>query len=160
MENSVQCFSAPRLRVFNWAPRRGVWDEAKPKEIPNLYTITSLAWKKDGSRLCAVSTSPVALLRSRALAPTCSPPPQWSCTVTPLVNPSSLTWFSDTNRCCIHLIKWSLFSYLPVLHVLQGTLCGGVEQFDCCLRRTIYKNKFEITYVGLSQVETHTPFIP
>lgn len=34
----------------------------------------------------------------------------------------------------------------------QGTLCGGVEQFDCCLRRSIYKNKFEMTYVGPSQV--------
>ncbi|XP_033977130.1 intraflagellar transport protein 172 homolog [Trematomus bernacchii] len=83
---SVVFGSFDRLRVFNWAPRRGVWDEAKPKEILNLYTITSLAWKKDGSRLCA------------------------------------------------------------------GTLCGGVELFDCCLRRTIYKNKFEMTYVGLSQV--------
>lgn len=50
-----------RLRVFNWAPRRGVWDEAKPKEILNLYTITSLAWKKDGSRLCAVNTFPIAV---------------------------------------------------------------------------------------------------
>uniref|UniRef100_A0A3B4XDD0 Intraflagellar transport 172 n=1 Tax=Seriola lalandi dorsalis TaxID=1841481 RepID=A0A3B4XDD0_SERLL len=83
---SVVFGSYDRLRVFNWAPRRGVWDEAKPKEIVNLYTITSLAWKKDGSRLCA------------------------------------------------------------------GTLCGGVELFDCCLRRAIYKNKFEMTYVGLSQV--------
>ncbi|XP_041831040.1 intraflagellar transport protein 172 homolog [Melanotaenia boesemani] len=83
---SVVFGSFDRLRVFNWAPRRGVWDEAKPKEIANLYTITSLAWKKDGSRLCA------------------------------------------------------------------GTLCGGVELFDCCLRRAIYKNKFEMTYVGLSQV--------
>uniref|UniRef100_H3CIP1 Intraflagellar transport protein 172 homolog n=2 Tax=Tetraodon nigroviridis TaxID=99883 RepID=H3CIP1_TETNG len=77
--------SFDRLRVYNWAPRRGVWDEAKAKEIPNLYTITSLSWKKDGSRLCA------------------------------------------------------------------GTLCGGVEIFDCC-RRTNYKNKFEITYVSLNQV--------
>ena len=34
----------------------------------------------------------------------------------------------------------------------QGTLCGGVELFDCCLRKAIYKDKFEITYVGLSQV--------
>ncbi|KAM9703852.1 intraflagellar transport protein 172 homolog [Menidia menidia] len=83
---SVVFGSFDRLRVFNWAPRRGVWDEAKPKEISNLYTITSLAWKKDGSRLCA------------------------------------------------------------------GTLCGGVELFDCCLRRAIYKNKFEMIYVGLSQV--------
>ncbi|KAK9531238.1 hypothetical protein VZT92_010676 [Zoarces viviparus] len=84
--HSVVFGSYDRLRVFNWAPRRGVWDEANPKEILNLYTITSLAWKKDGSRLCA------------------------------------------------------------------GTLCGGVELFDCCLRRAIYKNKFEMTYVGLSQV--------
>ncbi|CAL8315982.1 unnamed protein product [Lota lota] len=83
---SVVFGSYDRLRVFNWAPRRGMWDEAKPKEIPNLYTITALAWKKDGSRLCV------------------------------------------------------------------GTLCGGVEQFDCCLRRSIYKNKFEMTYVGPSQV--------
>ncbi|XP_037837544.1 intraflagellar transport protein 172 homolog [Kryptolebias marmoratus] len=83
---SVVFGSFDRLRVFNWALRRGMWDEAKPKEISNLYTITSLAWKRDGSRLCA------------------------------------------------------------------GTLCGGVELFDCCLRRTIYKNKFEMTYVGLSQV--------
>ncbi len=35
---------------------------------------------------------------------------------------------------------------------LQGTLCGGVELFDCALKRTVYKNKFEMTYVGLSQV--------
>ncbi|KAM4521459.1 intraflagellar transport protein 172 homolog isoform 2-T2 [Odontesthes bonariensis] len=82
---SVVFGSFDRLRVFNWAPRKGVWDEAKPKEIVNLYTITSLAWKKDGSRLCA------------------------------------------------------------------GTLCGGVELFDCCLRRAIYKNKFEITHVSPSQ---------
>jgi intraflagellar transport protein 172 len=36
--------------------------------------------------------------------------------------------------------------------LFQGTLCGGVELFDCCLKRAIYKNKFEMTYVGLSQV--------
>ncbi|XP_077008571.1 intraflagellar transport protein 172 homolog isoform X7 [Tamandua tetradactyla] len=83
---SVVLGSYDRLRVLNWSPRRSLWEEAKPKEIANLYTITALAWKRDGSRLCA------------------------------------------------------------------GTLCGGVEQFDCCLRRSIYKNKFELTYVGPSQV--------
>ncbi|KAM4693761.1 LOW QUALITY PROTEIN: intraflagellar transport protein 172 homolog [Discoglossus pictus] len=83
---SVVIGSYDRLRVLNWSSRRGLWEEARPKEIANLYTITALAWKRDGSRLCA------------------------------------------------------------------GTLCGGVEQFDCCLRRTIYKNKFEMTYVGPSQV--------
>ncbi|XP_030054442.1 intraflagellar transport protein 172 homolog [Microcaecilia unicolor] len=83
---SVVIGSYDRLRVLNWSPRKSAWEEAKPKEITNLYTITALSWKKDGSRLCA------------------------------------------------------------------GTLCGGVEQFDCCLRRSIYKNKFEMTYVGPSQV--------
>uniref|UniRef100_A0A7N5KMR4 Intraflagellar transport protein 172 homolog n=1 Tax=Ailuropoda melanoleuca TaxID=9646 RepID=A0A7N5KMR4_AILME len=83
---SVVLGSYDRLRVLNWSPRRSIWEEAKPKEIANLYTVTALAWKRDGSRLCA------------------------------------------------------------------GTLCGGVEQFDCCLRRSIYKNKFELTYVGPSQV--------
>ena len=33
-----------------------MWDEGKAKEISNLYTITALAWKKDGSRLTAVRT--------------------------------------------------------------------------------------------------------
>ncbi|XP_041496081.1 intraflagellar transport protein 172 homolog [Microtus oregoni] len=42
--------------------------------------------------------------------------------------------------------------HLRTLLSPQGTLCGGVEQFDCCLRRSIYKNKFELTYVGPSQV--------
>lgn len=63
-----------------------MWDEGKSKDIQNLYTITALCWKKDGSKLVC------------------------------------------------------------------GTLCGGVELFDCALRRQTYKNKFELTYVGLSQV--------
>lgn len=47
--------SYDRLRLFNWSPRKGLWDEAKPKEIANLYTITALGWKYDGSKLTAVS---------------------------------------------------------------------------------------------------------
>lgn len=38
---------------------------------------------------------------------------------------------------------------------VQGSLCGSVDLFDCCLRRVLYKNKFEITYVGHSQVRIH-----
>ncbi|KAK2092137.1 hypothetical protein P7K49_028665 [Saguinus oedipus] len=83
---SVVLGSCDRLRVFNWSPQRSIWEEAKPKEIADLCTVTALALKRDGSWLCV------------------------------------------------------------------GTLCGGVEQFDCCLRRSIYKNKFELTYVGRSQV--------
>ncbi|KAK3595246.1 hypothetical protein CHS0354_010853 [Potamilus streckersoni] len=83
---SIVLGSFDRLHTLNWSPRRQMWDEPKIKVIRNLYTVTVLSWKKDGSRVCA------------------------------------------------------------------GTLCGGVELFDCCLKRTIYKNKFEITHVGLSQV--------
>ena len=62
-----------------------MWEESTPKTIENLYTITALSWKADGSKICC------------------------------------------------------------------GTLCGGVELFDCSLRRQLYRNRFEITYVGLSQ---------
>lgn len=82
---SVIIGSFDKLRVLNWSPRRQMWDEPKLKEIPHLYTITALAWKKDGAR------------------------------------------------------------------VVAGTLCGGVELFDCSLKKTIIRNKFEVTHVGLSQ---------
>ena len=36
--------------------------------------------------------------------------------------------------------------------VVAGTLCGSLELFDCCLKRSLLKNKFETTYVGPSQV--------
>lgn len=57
--SSCLCFllSSHRLRVLNWSPRRGAWEEGKPKEIAHLYTITALAWKRDGSRICAVGIS-------------------------------------------------------------------------------------------------------
>ncbi|XP_067120573.1 intraflagellar transport protein 172 homolog [Centruroides vittatus] len=77
--------SYDRLRIFNWSPGKNMWEEARPKEIKYLYTISTLAWKRDGSKLVA------------------------------------------------------------------GTLCGTVELFDCSLKKTIYNNKFEITYVGPSQ---------
>jgi intraflagellar transport protein 172 len=31
-------------------------------------------------------------------------------------------------------------------------MCGAVEMFDCCLKRSRYKGKFEFTYVSPSQV--------
>ena len=41
-------------RMYNWSPRKEMWDEATPKYIENLYTITALTWKRDGSRLTSV----------------------------------------------------------------------------------------------------------
>ncbi len=49
--------SFDRLRVYNWSPKKEGWEEAAPKEVENLYTLTALSWKKDGSRLVAVSGS-------------------------------------------------------------------------------------------------------
>ena len=51
--------------------------------------------------------------------------------------------------CTLH---WYFSGWVIEDICFQGTLCGGVELFDCCLRRAVYKNKFEMTYVGLSQV--------
>ncbi|XP_075225811.1 intraflagellar transport protein Oseg2 [Lycorma delicatula] len=83
---AVAVGSFDRLRVYAWSPRKGTWEEEPPKEIPNLYSISSLAWKRDGSRVAC------------------------------------------------------------------GALCGSVEIFESVLKRTVWKNKFEMTYVGPSQV--------
>ena len=52
----VDIFFMFRLRVLNWSPRRQMWDEPKLKEIPHLYTVTALAWKRDGARVVCVSS--------------------------------------------------------------------------------------------------------
>ncbi len=77
--------SFARFRLFTWSSRQAQWLESDPKDIENLYTVTAMSWKPDGSKLAA------------------------------------------------------------------GTLLGGVALFDCSLKRQIYRNRFEITYVGLSQ---------
>ncbi|MCL4124638.1 UNVERIFIED_CONTAM: hypothetical protein GTU68_062016, partial [Idotea baltica] len=78
--------SYDRLRVFDFNSSKGMWEEKPSKEFQGIYTITALAWKRDGSR------------------------------------------------------------------VVCGTLCGAVELFDSVLRRSVWKNKWEMTYVGPSQV--------
>ncbi|CAD7963993.1 unnamed protein product [Amoebophrya sp. A25] len=40
-----------RYFVFAWHARNREWQEVAVKEVPNLYTITSLCWRPDGSRL-------------------------------------------------------------------------------------------------------------
>jgi intraflagellar transport protein 172 len=40
-----------RFYVFNYNAKRPEWTEATVKTIPNLYSITGLCWKADGSRL-------------------------------------------------------------------------------------------------------------
>uniref|UniRef100_A0A7S2Q9T2 Intraflagellar transport protein n=1 Tax=Zooxanthella nutricula TaxID=1333877 RepID=A0A7S2Q9T2_9DINO len=75
-----------RFLVYAWHPKNREWQETVSREIPNLYSVTALCWRADGSRL------------------------------------------------------------------IVGSLCGGVDMFDVCIRRTRYRNTHEFTYVSLSQV--------
>lgn len=75
-----------RIRIYSWVARQSAWLESAVKDIPNLYTVTALSWRKDGARLSL------------------------------------------------------------------GSLCGAVYTFESVLRRTMYQDKFELTYVAPSQV--------
>lgn len=44
-----------RLRLMSWNARRGAWDEGSLLMIRNLYSVTALAWKPDGSSIVCVS---------------------------------------------------------------------------------------------------------
>lgn len=72
------------IYVFNIG--KGRWEEAGCTVIENLYTVTALAWKSDGSKL------------------------------------------------------------------VTGSLCGAVDFYDACIRRYIYRGKYEFTYTSLSSV--------
>lgn len=78
--------SYDRIRVFAWSPRLNTWSESAPKNIKNLYSVTALAWRRDGSRLTV------------------------------------------------------------------GSVCGAVLIFESVLRRTVWQDKFELTFVAPSQV--------
>lgn len=54
-ERTVVVAAANRLRVFTFATQKGLWDESHSVVIKNLYSISTLAWKPDGTRLVAVS---------------------------------------------------------------------------------------------------------
>ncbi|OXU27721.1 hypothetical protein TSAR_004638 [Trichomalopsis sarcophagae] len=48
---SVAVGSWDKVRIFDWSPRRNVWEENNSKSLTNFYTVTALAWRKDGSKL-------------------------------------------------------------------------------------------------------------
>jgi intraflagellar transport protein 172 len=84
-----------KLHIFAFSGARSMWEECNVMEIPGIYSVPSISWKKDGSR------------------------------------------------------------------VAIGTLCGGVDIFDACMRRVRYasnaigsdqKQFFEFTFVSASQV--------
>jgi len=73
--------------IYTWSSKENVWIEQNPNLVQNMYTVTSLSWKADGSSLAV------------------------------------------------------------------GTMSGLVDLYDACLRRYLYKNSFEITYVSPTQVQ-------
>ncbi|KAL7308007.1 hypothetical protein TKK_0000095 [Trichogramma kaykai] len=48
---SIAVGSWNKLRIFDWSPRKNLWDESVVKALPNFYTVTAIAWRRDGSRL-------------------------------------------------------------------------------------------------------------
>ncbi|XP_055687572.1 intraflagellar transport protein 172 homolog [Lutzomyia longipalpis] len=83
---TVAVGSFDRVRIYTWSSRQNTWNETAVKEIRNLYSVTALAWKRDGSRLTL------------------------------------------------------------------GSLCGAVLTFESVLRRTVWQDKFELTFVAPSQI--------
>lgn len=83
---TVAVGSFNRVRVFVWTPRQSAWTEAPIKQIDQMYSVTALAWRRDGSRL------------------------------------------------------------------VIGSVCGAVIAFESVLRRTVWQDKLELTYVAPSQV--------
>ena len=73
--------SLDRFQLFAYSQQRGGWVEAGTKHVANLYTVSALGWKPDGSRLAT------------------------------------------------------------------GALCGTVDIYDACVKRQMYADKFEFTYV-------------
>jgi hypothetical protein len=75
-----------RYFVYAFNSRSGEWEETSSPVIPNLYTVTAVAWRPDGSR------------------------------------------------------------------VAVGSLCGGCDLYDACVKRLRFKGTFDFTYVSDSQV--------
>ncbi|CAM9498739.1 unnamed protein product, partial [Choristocarpus tenellus] len=84
--DSVALGNYDSFRIYTHDRASGSWEEACERRVENMYTVTALAWRADGSRLAV------------------------------------------------------------------GALCGVVDVYDACVRRTRYKGRFEFTFVSLSQV--------
>ncbi len=114
--------SYDRLRVLTYSSRKGAWEESPPKDVENLYTVTSLSWRRDGSKIAVVRR----------------------------VERIDDTHMIYSVCMCVCLCLSVCLS--ACLSVCQGSLCGAMDVFDCCIRRVMYKNKYELTYVSQSQV--------
>ncbi|XP_059491021.1 intraflagellar transport protein 172 homolog [Neocloeon triangulifer] len=77
--------SYDKLRILYWDLRKNEW-VYETKDVKNLYSVSALAWRRDGSKLACTG------------------------------------------------------------------LCGSIEVFESVLKRTVWRNKFEMIYVAPSQV--------
>jgi intraflagellar transport protein 172 len=75
-----------RFYIYAFDAASAKWQQTGVTVVENLYTVTALAWKSDGSRLAT------------------------------------------------------------------GSLCGAVDIYDACIRRSIYRGKYEFTYTSPSSV--------
>ncbi|KAH7719861.1 IKI3 protein [Aphelenchoides avenae] len=53
--------SYDRLRLMSWNQRRGAWDENDVLDVRDLYTVTALSWKSDGSSIVCGSLTGAVL---------------------------------------------------------------------------------------------------
>ncbi|KAI9137410.1 hypothetical protein BKA69DRAFT_1032603 [Paraphysoderma sedebokerense] len=66
---------------------------------------------------------------------------------------SKQVWVEAPPKVVENMYTITAFAWKPDgSRLVSGTLCGAVEMFDCCLRRSRYRGKFEFTYVSPSQV--------
>lgn len=47
---AVAVGSFSKIRIFTWSPRQSAWNELAAKEIPQLYSVTAMSWRRDGAR--------------------------------------------------------------------------------------------------------------
>ncbi|KAA0161786.1 hypothetical protein FNF31_03572 [Cafeteria roenbergensis] len=63
------------------------------------------------------------------------------------------TWEATTHQRVPHLYTVTALAWKPDgSRVALGTLCGLTDVYDACLKRVLYKGRFEFTYVSPSQV--------
>lgn len=63
--NKILIFIRLRLRLYSWSPSKLSWEEENTVYVPNMYNVSTLAWKRDGSRIvCGTLCGGIELFES------------------------------------------------------------------------------------------------